>query len=219
MADLGIDTGGTFTDFVLGKSGASTKRKGNAGMRMTLRTRELIIVFVLAISVAIAGCNEQIVAKAMGNDTIKNASNSKEEKNTVGLPKAIEYYANSSTGSSFENDITGVSIIQLIANPEKFNGKYVRLIGFVRLEFEGDAIYLHKEDYERGLTKNGLWLEITGDCCGDNTQGFDQKYCLVQGTFNAENRGHMDLFSGSIENIKRIKTWPPDIVKKIRGQN
>lgn len=54
-----------------------------------------------------------------------------------------------------------VSIMQLIANSDAYHGKYVRLIGFVKLEFEGNAIYLHQDDYKFGISKNGLWLDIT----------------------------------------------------------
>jgi len=83
---------------------------------------------------------------------------------------------------------TDVSIIQLISNPEKFDGKYVRLIGFVRLEFEGDAIYLHEDDYKYGLTRNGLWLDVSEDYYRKDRQKFDQKYVLVEGPL-AQNIG------------------------------
>jgi hypothetical protein len=37
-----------------------------------------------------------------------------------------------------------VSILTLLAAPDRYAGKNVRLMGFVNLEFEGDAIYLHR---------------------------------------------------------------------------
>ena len=36
-------------------------------------------------------------------------------------------------------DPADVSLIQLIANPQMFDGKLVRVIGFLRLEFEGNG--------------------------------------------------------------------------------
>lgn len=57
-----------------------------------------------------------------------------------------------------DDTVQDVSLIQLIAQPEKFEGKRVRFIGFLRIEFEGNAIYLHREDFDHGITKNGLWL-------------------------------------------------------------
>ena len=171
-----------------------------------MRTREMIIVFILAMSMAISGYNTKVMAEVASDETMQNPANSKQGKNASENPETTEY-AGSSSERPYKDDVTDVSIIQLIANPEKFNGEYVRLIGFVRLEFEGNAIYLHREDYEYGLTKNGIWLNITQDCCGNDPQEFDLKYVLVEGTFNAENYGHMGLFSGSIENIKRFEVW------------
>ncbi len=34
------------------------------------------------------------------------------------------------------------SLIRLIATPEKYDGKTIQVIGYLHLEFEGDAIYL-----------------------------------------------------------------------------
>jgi len=49
-----------------------------------------------------------------------------------------------------------VSIIQLIANPEKYEGKIIAVQGFLSLEVEGQAIYLNKNDYEYFNRKNGI---------------------------------------------------------------
>jgi hypothetical protein len=99
-----------------------------------------------------------------------------------------------------------VSIVQLIANPQQFDGKIVRIIGFARLEFEGDSIYLHREDYEHGITKNGLWMDVPNDMRKRDTE-FDQKYILIEGRFNAKFTGHMGMWSGSIEKISRFEVW------------
>ena len=53
-----------------------------------------------------------------------------------------------------------VTLVQLIANPEKFDGKQIRVIGFLRLEFEGNVLYLHREDYENSLF-DGIWVDVT----------------------------------------------------------
>ena len=38
----------------------------------------------------------------------------------------------------------GVSLIQLIANPDKYHGKLVRVIGVINIEFEGNKIFTSK---------------------------------------------------------------------------
>lgn len=56
-----------------------------------------------------------------------------------------------------------VSIVQLIANPKRFDGKKVRPQGFLRLTFEGNAIYLHREDYVWCIFTNALWIGVPDD--------------------------------------------------------
>jgi hypothetical protein len=97
-----------------------------------------------------------------------------------------------------------VSLIQLIANPEDYDGKVVRVIGFVKLEFEGNAIYLHQDDYKHSITRNGLWLDVTDDV-RKKQKDYDQKYVLLEGTFSAKERGHMGLWSGSIQKLLRFQ--------------
>jgi hypothetical protein len=98
---------------------------------------------------------------------------------------------------------THVSMVALLANPEKFDGHFVRVDGFLRIEFEGHALYFHKEDYDRQLTKNSLWLGISKS--GEEYAEFNLHYVAVEGVFRANNYGHMNAFGGAIENIRRIK--------------
>ena len=102
-----------------------------------------------------------------------------------------------------------VSMIQLIARPDDYHGKYVRLFGFYRNEFEGTSIYLHREDYEQSLHKNGFWVTRSAPEC-------DLKYILLEGRFNAEGHGHMGLWSGEIVAVKRMTLWPPEAVRRAR---
>lgn len=98
-----------------------------------------------------------------------------------------------------------ISMIALIANPEKYNGCLVRLKGFLNLEFEGDGLYLHKDDYELGISKNGLWLEVEGAQLDLGwAKRCNRQYVILEGTFQMENKGHMASFSGSLNNITRI---------------
>ena len=100
-----------------------------------------------------------------------------------------------------------ISMVQLLADPQKFHGKRVQVIGFVHFEFEGNAIYLSKEDFDYGITKNGLWLSVTGSKQTGELRELNDNYAAVEGTFNAEMTGHMGLWSGSIENITMLRRW------------
>ena len=43
----------------------------------------------------------------------------------------------------------GPSLIELIARPELYDGKRVRVIGFVNLQFEGNGLYVSRGDGRR----------------------------------------------------------------------
>jgi hypothetical protein len=68
-----------------------------------------------------------------------------------------------SAGSISASLGNSVSIVQLIATPEKYDGKVVQVMGFLRLEFEGNAIYLHEDDYTHAIYKNGLMIVINSN--------------------------------------------------------
>jgi hypothetical protein len=52
-----------------------------------------------------------------------------------------------------------VSMIQLIALPKDFDGKYVNIIGVLSIGREGDLLFLSKEDYDNGLISNAIWIK------------------------------------------------------------
>jgi len=99
-----------------------------------------------------------------------------------------------------------VSLINLIATPKEFDGKLVRVKGFARVEFEGNAIYLHRDDYLQGITKNGLWLDFE-ESSPKQMARIDKRYVLVEGVFSMNEQGHFGLWSGSIKKITRLDAW------------
>ncbi len=108
-----------------------------------------------------------------------------------------------------------VSLLQLIATPGAFDGKYVRVQGFVRIEHEGSAIYLHREDAEHMLTKNGLWLAASDAAPeGSKEAQVKDRYALIEGRFIAKNKGHLGLWSGAVEDITRMEPWEIRKAKK-----
>ncbi len=103
-----------------------------------------------------------------------------------------------------------VSLIQLIANPDKYDGHQVRVIGFVRIEFEGNAVYLHEEDDKYAISDNALWLSLPNTKSKEEYERYhalDGKYVIIEGVFSSKNRGQMGMFSGSIGHITRFDHW------------
>ena len=94
-----------------------------------------------------------------------------------------------------------ISIIQVLAHPVKFHGKTIIVQGYATIEFEGTAVYLNELDAKNGLTMNGVWLQTPVEPFAES----HQRYVLVKGTFNANNRGHFGMYSGTIEKILWLK--------------
>ena len=108
--------------------------------------------------------------------------------------------------------VFNVSLVQLIANPDRYDRKPVQVTGYCSLEFEGLAIYLHRDDERYGNTKNAVWLDLSEDLL--RTAEFRKGHCLVKGVFNAKDEGHMGLFSGALTEIDRMEAWPPYPVRE-----
>ena len=96
-----------------------------------------------------------------------------------------------------------VSIIQLIATPEKYDGKLVRVVGVGNLEFEGNAIHLSKEDLSYG-THNPIWLDFRNNTTipYEGAKQYNGKYVIVEGIFKNDYSG---LFHGAITDITRYE--------------
>ena len=99
-------------------------------------------------------------------------------------------------------------MVELIANPQKYDNQLVRLTGFLHLEFEGNVIYLHSEDFRHSLTKNGLWIDVPKDMTETQVKTVNDHYVICTGRFKAAMHGHMGLNSGEMTNISRLEIWP-----------
>ncbi|WP_183562594.1 hypothetical protein [Mucilaginibacter sp. SP1R1] len=103
-----------------------------------------------------------------------------------------------------------VSLINLIANPDKYNGKKIRVIGYLHLEFEGNALYLHKEDYDHAMNKNSIWVSIGPKHPEvSNLKQYSDHYVIMEGTYDSRMNGHMAMNSGSIKDVTRLDIWDP----------
>lgn len=90
-----------------------------------------------------------------------------------------------------------VSLVQLIAVPERYDRTRVAVMGYAWIENEGDALYLHEEDFRRRITKNAIALEFPdGNASIVKHSG---RHVIVLGRFTASRLGHMELMSGALE--------------------
>jgi len=129
------------------------------------------------------------------------------------LTVAIRIFSNESKlayGYGNTNDkAINVSIINLIATPEKYDGKLVRVTGVGRYEFESNALFLSEEDYENNITLNAVSLDYNYDKLKVKSHELDKMngdYVAVEGVFNSNNCGWLlSPCSGTIEKVSSYR--------------
>ena len=99
----------------------------------------------------------------------------------------------------------GISIVQLLANPQKYDGNRIRVVGYIHFESPDAAIYLHKEDAEHRILKNGVWVSLAE---GGSIDGCQDSYAVIEGLYKASNTGHMRLWSGAITHVTGCQKLP-----------
>jgi len=102
--------------------------------------------------------------------------------------------------------IKRVSMIQLIANPEKYDNELIRVIGFTLVTDRTSQIYLSHVDYEHNIPLNAIGLSL--DKIKKNKYFKNQKkYSIIEGTFNAKRQKSNLVNIGTIEKITRFDIW------------
>jgi hypothetical protein len=101
-----------------------------------------------------------------------------------------------------------VGMVALLAAPEKYDGKFIRTIGFICLEFEGDALYLHEEDYRYGEIKHSFSLRLS-EAQRKQFKSLSLKRVVIEATVYA-NGLEATEWAGALGNIKRLELWVMD---------
>ena len=95
---------------------------------------------------------------------------------------------------------TPTSLLQVLADPQRWHGKHVRVAGFFNFEFEHDALYLTSEDSRNHLF-NGLWINVPELLMGSDRRDPWRGYAVVEGIVNAQRHGHLGLWPASIDSV------------------
>ena len=113
-----------------------------------------------------------------------------------------------------------VSIIRLIASPEKYDGKFVRVTGYFSAGREGDGLFVNKADYDNALIANGIWVRRP-DSRICNAKELNQKYVQITGIFRSNSvKGQLGTPDSGIPNVFDCRFWSDPsspIVQKLQG--
>lgn len=89
-----------------------------------------------------------------------------------------------------------VPLVALLANPERFDGKLVAVEGFLNLEFEGDAIYSSRSDFDAMLLGNAIWVDGPKFEEPAARRALSGRHVDLTGRFDADMHGHFGMFAG-----------------------
>lgn len=98
-----------------------------------------------------------------------------------------------------------VELTSLVSNPQMYNGKQVKVKGFLKLAFEGNIIYSRKQEYEQRIDSNSLWVDISRKQMDSTYRSYNKSNVIIDGVFDMTNKGHMGGFKGAITNITKIE--------------
>jgi hypothetical protein len=104
-----------------------------------------------------------------------------------------------------------VSVISVIATPEKFDGELLTVEGFLSLaehpEFYNDdsRLYLHEEDATNLILTNAIWVVPSAQMQRDREK-IDLMYVLLTGVFHVSNQKPM-FKGGIITDVRSCISW------------
>lgn len=96
-------------------------------------------------------------------------------------------------------EATTISIVAILANPDKFDGKILSTAGYLTLDHEGTALYLDKESSIASIHSNAIWIEFQRRFSPDERQELGERYVTVTGILRANKHGYGNSFSGTLE--------------------
>jgi hypothetical protein len=86
------------------------------------------------------------------------------------------------------------SLLQLIVNPDQFEGKEISVIGFLSMGREGDLLYFHEEDENHVILQNAIQVHETAQMHRD-AEKLNLKYVKLSGIFRISDRGKIPFIA------------------------
>ena len=99
-----------------------------------------------------------------------------------------------------------VPMQQLLAEPQRFEGQRVRTTGFLRLEFEANALYQTRDDFNNTVLQHAVWLDLTNAQLRSLSK-LNNGHVVVEGVFSAQYKGHGGKWSRALRHVAGVRMW------------
>lgn len=97
------------------------------------------------------------------------------------------------------------SIIQILATPDRFDGRRVRIEGFLVFDNNQPLLFLHEEDANYLVRSNGLLIYLSRDAFSDIPnviEKYHNKHVALRGTFKDK---FVPPWHGKVVDVDRIE--------------
>jgi len=107
---------------------------------------------------------------------------------------------------SMEGNEKPIGVIDLIDSLGKYEGKTVRVEGYVSMGFEQCVLWPEDPEKSRIQLEYWVWFRELGKGCGAGEYAKNSKHgrAIIEGTFNENDKGHLGMYSASINNAEII---------------
>jgi hypothetical protein len=99
-----------------------------------------------------------------------------------------------------------VSLIQLIATPDKFDGKLIYVCGLLEMSREGDLLFLDQSDRDNVILSNAIWVRRT-EQMGKDRLTLNGKYVAVVGIFRVGFKEQLGTPGNGIPEVSHVEFW------------
>lgn len=104
-----------------------------------------------------------------------------------------------------------VSLKELIANKDDYNGRLVSVSGFLALVWELQAVFLNDGPRQAGSVDDALWIDLPDTINRNQFKKYSGHIGTITGRFSTKNcNGHLCLFGGEIS----IDRWSQVFLQK-----
>lgn len=99
-----------------------------------------------------------------------------------------------------------LSLIRIIANPDKFDSRLITVQGFLSMSREGDLLYIDESASENMISQDAIWVRRTEQMGKDHAK-LNKTYVTVTGTFRADFKEQLGNPIGGIPNVQSVTLW------------
>jgi hypothetical protein len=97
----------------------------------------------------------------------------------------------------------GVPLVALLAQPVWFDGRAVRVPGFLAVQFEHAALYIGEADYRHRLRANSVWVNLPSEVLVASRE-YHERYVLIDGVFRVGPTGHRGGWASELAEVSRV---------------